>query len=35
MKIKRFEDLQRWQKARQLAWEIYELTAHQEFARDF
>jgi len=35
VKIKRFEDLQCWQKARQLAGVIYDLTAHQEFARDF
>jgi four helix bundle protein len=35
VKVKRFEDLLCWQKARQLANAIYELTAHQEFARDF
>ncbi len=35
MKIKRFEDLLCWQKARQLTNAIYELTAHQASARDF
>jgi four helix bundle protein len=34
-KIERFEDLQSWQKARQLTYLIYELTSHSEFARDF
>jgi four helix bundle protein len=34
VKIKRFEDLQCWQKARQLTG-MYDLTAHQEFSRDF
>ncbi len=33
--IQRFEDLQSWQKARQLANAVYELTNHSEFARDF
>jgi four helix bundle protein len=35
VKIKRCEDLLCWQKARQLANEIYELTAHPEFAGGF
>jgi four helix bundle protein len=35
MKIERFEDLQCWQKARQLANIIYDLTGHQGFSRDF
>jgi four helix bundle protein len=34
-KIERFEDLQSWQKARQLANAIYDLTEHQNFAKDF
>jgi len=34
-KIERFEDLQSWQKARQLANAIYELTMHPNFAKDF
>ncbi len=34
-KIERFEDLQSWQKARQLANAIYDLAAHQRFAKDF
>jgi len=34
-KIERFEDLQSWQKARQLANLIYDLTSHPAFARDF
>jgi len=34
-KIERFEDLQSWQKARQLANLIYDLTAHSHFAKDF
>ena len=33
--IKRFEDLQSWQKARQLANMIYDLTDHPHFAKDF
>ena len=33
--IKRFEDLQAWQKARQLTQEVYELTKTGELARDF
>ncbi len=34
-KIERFEDLQSWQKARQLANLIYDLTEHPKFAKDF
>jgi four helix bundle protein len=33
--IKRFEDLQSWQKARQLAKAIYELTDKPRLAKDF
>ena len=34
-KIERFEDLQSWQKARQLANFIYDLTEHPKFSKDF
>lgn len=34
-KLERFEDLQSWQKARQLANLIYDLTAHPIFFKDF
>jgi len=34
-KITRFEDLQAWQKARQLANAIYDLAQNPRFARDF
>ncbi|MBU4224712.1 MAG: four helix bundle protein [Chloroflexi bacterium] len=34
-KIERFEDLQSWQKARQLTNLIYDLTSHPGFAKDF
>jgi four helix bundle protein len=34
-KIERFEDLQSWQKARQLTNTIYDLTAHSVFSKDF
>ena len=34
-KIKRFEDLQSWQKARELANHVYGLTGSGAFARDF
>jgi four helix bundle protein len=34
-KIERFEDLKSWQKARQLANVIYDLTDHPSFAKDF
>lgn len=33
--IKRFEELQSWQKGRQLANAIYNLTEHPKFAKDF
>ena len=33
-KIERFEDLQSWQKARQLANLIYDLTEHSKFSKD-
>src|SRR5512136_446069 len=34
-KIERFEELQSWQKARQLVNSIYEFTGHPDFSRDF
>ena len=34
-KIERFEDLQSWQKGRQLANVIYDLAEHPKFAKDF
>ena len=34
-KIERFEDLQSWQKARQLTNLIYDLTEHPKFCKDF
>lgn len=34
-KVERFEDLIAWQKARQLTVEIYRITSHGEFAKDF
>ena len=34
-KITRFEDLQSWQKGRQLANLIYGLTEHSKFSKDF
>jgi four helix bundle protein len=33
--IKRFEDIQAWQKARALTKEIYEITSINAFAKDF
>ena len=33
-KINHFEDLQSWNKARELANQIYDLTGRQAFARD-
>jgi four helix bundle protein len=33
-KIERFEDLQSWQKARQLTNLIYDLTVHSDFCKD-
>ncbi len=35
MKIKKFEDLDSWKKARELANVIYDLTEQQNFKRDF
>ncbi len=34
-KIERFEDLQSWQKARQLTNLIYDLTRHPSFCKDY
>ena len=34
-KINRFEDLQSWQKARELANYIYDLTEYPKFSKDF
>jgi four helix bundle protein len=34
-KIEQFEDLQSWQKARQLANVVYDLTEHTKFAKDY
>ena len=34
-KIERFEDLHSWQKARQLANAVYDLSAHSKFGKDF
>ena len=33
--IKNFEDLVAWQKARELAGNVYELARHDKFSRDF
>jgi four helix bundle protein len=35
MKVRRFEDLHCWQKARQLANTVYDLTTHPVFSKDF
>jgi four helix bundle protein len=35
MRIKKFEDLESWKKARQLTNKIYEATAEGSFTRDF
>jgi len=35
MKIERFEDIEAWQLARELACKVYDLTKKTEFARDF
>lgn len=35
MRIKKFEDLESWKKARQLTKKIYEATAEGSFTRDF
>ena len=34
-KVRRFEDLICWQKARELANIVYEITRHPEFSKDF
>ena len=34
-KIERFEDLQSWQKVRQLTNLIYDITNHNDFSRDY
>jgi len=34
-RIQRFEDLIAWQKARELTRQIYEITRHDDFAKDF
>jgi four helix bundle protein len=34
-KIERFEDLIAWQKSRELTKRIYEVTRHDDFAKDF
>jgi four helix bundle protein len=34
-RIERFENIQSWQKARQLANSIYDLTEHPKFSKDF
>jgi four helix bundle protein len=33
--IERFEDLQSWQKGRQIANQVYDLTVHAGFSKDF
>jgi len=33
--IKRFEDIQAWQKARGLVRRVYEITSKEDFARDY
>ena len=35
MKIERFEDIQAWQKARELVRSIYEITSRGDFAKDY
>ena len=35
MKIERFEDIEAWQLARELAKKVYKLTSKPRFARDF
>jgi len=35
MKIERFEELESWKKARELANLIYDLTEHERFKKDF
>ncbi len=33
--LKRFEDIEAWQKARELTLEIYKITGKREFNRDY
>ena len=33
--FKRFEDIQAWQKAREVTRMVYEVTAREQFAKDF
>lgn len=35
MRVERFEDLVAWQKARELAGDVYRVTTEREFGRDF
>ncbi|MBA3018203.1 MAG: four helix bundle protein [Proteobacteria bacterium] len=35
MKIERFEDIEAWQLARELARKVYRLTKKPEFAKDY
>ena len=35
MKIERFEEIQAWQKARELVRNIYDTTSKEDFARDY
>jgi four helix bundle protein len=35
MKIERFEDIEAWQLARDMTRQVYEVTKHREFWRDF
>lgn len=35
MRIKRFEEINAWQEARKLTNMVYEVTKHQNFAKDF
>ena len=35
MKIERFEDIEAWQLARELARKVYDLTKKPRFSRDF
>jgi len=34
-KIKRFEDIQAWQKARELNKDVYDITNNSHFSKDF
>ncbi len=35
MKIERFEDMEMWQKARELSKIVYEITRHEKFSKDY